>query len=155
MHYSDQSLFGVTLYRIKNDANSNPRYLINPLDLARTYEVGAHIAKTKLQARKYRGKGEFIGAYVISDLRSPKQIIFDIIDASLILEKKEVFGFQQLNYAPERSKLHVYEGDALLVPNANNFDEAKKIASELYGVNFTTLDDAEYLIKDIAQDNNL
>lgn len=149
MYYSDQSLLGVTLYRIKNDVNGNPRYLISPFDLARTYEIGAHIAKTKLNARKYRGKGRFEGAYVISDYRSPKQIVFDIIDASLILEKREIFGLERHRYAPELNTLHTYEGDQLRVPNANNFDEAKQIASELHAVNFATFDDIDYLIENI------
>jgi len=149
MDYSDQSLFGVTLIRITNDVNGNPRYLIDPLNLARTYEIGAHIAKIKFNARKYRGKGQFKSAYVISDFRSPKQIIFDIIDASLFLEKKEIFGLERHRYAPELNKLHTYEGEALRVPNANNFDEAKQIASELHAVNFATFEDIEYLIQNV------
>lgn len=148
MYYSNQSLFGVTLIRIKNDVNGNPRYLIDPVDLARTYEIGAHIAKTKLHARKYRGN-KFVGAYVISDYRSPKQIIFDIIDASLILEKKEIFGLERHKYAPELNTLHTYEGDEYRVPQATNFDEARQIASELHAVNFATFDDIEYLIQNV------
>lgn len=151
MYYSDQSLFGVTLIRIKNDVNGNPRYLIDPLNLARTYEIGAHIAK-KMGATKFRGKSMFKGFYILGGslaYKGEKEIIRDIITASLILEKKEIFGLERHKYAPELNTLHTYEGDQLRVPQATNFDEAKQIASELHAVNFATFDEIEYLIQNI------
>ena len=151
MYYSDQSLFGVTLIRIKNDVNGNPRYLIDPLDLARIYEIGAHIAK-KMGATKFRGKGMFKGFYVIGGslaYKGEKEIIRDIITASLILEKKEIFALERHRYAPELNKLHTYDGDEFRVPQATNFAEAKQIATELHAVNFATFEDVDYLIQNI------
>lgn len=62
--YSSQTISGVEVFRVENDVNGNPRYVIHFLDVSDNYNEALSQAR-KIGGKKYRAKW-FGGGIVFS-----------------------------------------------------------------------------------------
>ena len=70
----------ITAYRVNNDINGNPRYVISWLSVpgAESYEEAIKIAKDKIGGKRYRGK-DFGGGIVFQSyaLENDLRLLFE------------------------------------------------------------------------------
>ena len=62
LDYKTQDALGYDMYRVRNDANGNPRYVIHWLAFGKDYDTAKKIANS-IGFRVYRGK-DFGGGFV-------------------------------------------------------------------------------------------
>jgi len=62
LDYKTEDALGYDLYRVKNDANGNPRYVIHWLAFGKDYDTAKKVANS-IGFRVYRGR-DFGGGFV-------------------------------------------------------------------------------------------
>jgi len=77
LDYKTQDALGYDMYRVRNDANGNPRYVIHWLAFGKDYDTAKKIANS-IGFRVYRGK-DFGGGFVAQsyNLESTAERIID------------------------------------------------------------------------------
>ena len=75
--YSEQNYEGISFWRVNNDINGNPRYVIHFLDIAEDYRTALNISRRiggKIYRAKWFGGGIVFQSYNIeSDIKKIKR----------------------------------------------------------------------------------